>query len=114
MGFFSVILSQIEGILRDLLHKNAISIYKEKRENVSVQEYLLVGEILAKCKKNNLLSNDLIRYLEIHLYDPIYLNIRHKSLHGFYSAEGYNSGNCNVLLFILLQIVGTAVVNHII
>lgn len=104
VGFFHLILPQIEGILRDLLHFNKISIYREKRKNISIQEYLLAGEIIPVIRRSNLLNSDLIILIELYLFDPLYKSLRHNTLHGFHDIRIFDEHKANMLLLILFKL----------
>jgi hypothetical protein len=104
VGYYHIIIPQIEGILRDLLHINNISIYKEKRNNVSIQEYLLSGEIIPEIRKHDLMDQDLLILIELYLFDPNYKNLRHNTLHGFHDIRVFDELKADILLWILLRL----------
>jgi lysyl-tRNA synthetase class 1 len=100
----SVIIPQIEAMLRELLKILEIPIRKGNRRHSGFSELKNMNDILADQRVVDVMEEDLLFFLRIVFIDKRGWNLRNEFAHGSLPAEAFNLGTASVVMMAMLTL----------
>lgn len=104
----SVLIPQIESMLRELLKVLELPIRKGVRRRPGFSELKNMNDILSDLRVEDAMEEDLLFLLRIVFTDPRGWNLRNEFAHGALPADAFNRGTASVVMMavLLLAVIG--------
>jgi hypothetical protein len=100
----SVLVPQIEAMLRELLKILGIPIRKGNRRRSGFSELKNMNDALADRRVKDRMEEDLLFFLRIVFVDPRDWNLRNEFAHGALPASAFNRGTASIVMMALLTL----------
>jgi lysyl-tRNA synthetase class 1 len=100
----SVLIPQIEAMLRELLKILGVPIQKGKRRRSGFSELKNMNDVLTNRLVEDAMEEDLLFFLRIIFIDPRGLNLRNEFAHGALPANAFNRGTSSIVMMALLTL----------